>query len=79
MNLEDLIAGEERTHPNHGEQDGHGTKDGFRWGNARNLLRDIETIDCHVQCRENPILVPLLLGFVGHGRNAKRSRRGVRR
>ena len=66
MNLESLIAERNETHPDHGEKDGDGAKGGLRWCDARNLLREIEAIDCHVQCEENPVLVLRLLEFVGH-------------
>ena len=67
----DPITGKERTHPDHGEKDGDGTKGGLRWGDARDLLREIEGIDCHVQCREDSALALRSLGFVGHGQNAR--------
>ena len=68
MNLGYPIAGEERTHPDHGEKDGDGTEGGLRWGDARDLLREIEAIDCHVQCGENPVLALRSLVFVSHGK-----------
>ena len=67
MNLECLVAEEERTHPDHGEQDGDGAKGGLRWCDVRDILREIKAVDGHVQRGENPGLVLWLLGFVGHG------------
>ena len=70
MNSECLVTEEEGTHPDHGEQDGDGAKDGLRWCDVRDLLHKIKTTDGHVQCRENPVPALRLLGFVGHSRDA---------
>ena len=53
MNLEYLIAEDEWTHPDYCEKVCDGTKDGLWWSDAHDPLREIEAIDCHVQCGEN--------------------------
>ena len=72
VSLQYLIAGEKETHPDHGKENGDGAKGGLCWGDARDLLREIETVDGDVQCGENPVPGALRwLGFVGHGQNAR--------
>jgi hypothetical protein len=69
--VEYLIVQRKGAHPDHGEKDGHGSKDRVQRRSARGLLRGIEAIDGHIQCGENPGPTLLSLGVVGHGRDVK--------
>ena len=55
MSLKHLIAEEEGAYPDHCQKGGDGSKDGVYWGGVRGLLRDIEAIDGHIQCRNGPV------------------------
>jgi len=48
VNLERLIA-EEKMYLDHGEKDADGAKSGLGWCDARDLLREIQDVDGHVQ------------------------------
>ena len=67
MNLECLIAEvEKETHLDHREKDADGAKNGLGWCDTRDLLREIQGIDGHVQCGEDTVLRLWSLGSGFH-------------
>ena len=71
MSSRPLITGEKRAYPNHCEENDDGAKGGLYWGDARDLLDEIEAIDGQVQCGEYPVPTLRLLQFVGHGQSTR--------
>ena len=66
-----LIAAEEETYPDRGEKDADGAKNACGWYDGRELLREIQPIDGHIQRGENTALSRWSFGFVCHGRNTR--------
>ena len=48
VNLEHLIAEEEKTYLYHGEKHANGAKNSLGWCDAREFLREIKPIDGHI-------------------------------
>jgi hypothetical protein len=40
---------EKEAHPDHGEENAGGTEDGFGWGDTRDLLCEVQSLDEHIQ------------------------------
>jgi len=55
----------------HCEKDADGAKGPLGWCDARDLFREIQDIDGHIQCGENAASPLWLLGFGCHGRNPR--------
>jgi len=66
VNPENLIAGEGETYPDHCEKSANGAKSSFGWCDARDLLREIQDLDGHIQRGEDVVLTFLLLRIVIH-------------
>ena len=66
MNLEYLVVEEEEMYPDHCEEDTDGPKNGLCWRYARDLLREIDGVDCHVQRGDNAVSPLRSLGLVFH-------------
>ena len=71
MNLGRLITEEESAYLDHREKDADGSKSGLGWCDARDLLREIQGVDGHVEQGESTVPPLRSLGFDCHGRNVR--------
>jgi len=76
MNLGDPAAEKKETYPDHHEEDTDGTKNNLGWGEACDLLREIQAIDGHIQRRDGPVPPLRSLGLGLHGRGTRELRGG---
>jgi len=77
VNLEHHIAEEEETHPYHCEKSANGTKNSLGWCDARELFREIQGLDSHIQRGDNIVLAFLPLSMSVHGLKINVTRKKV--